>query len=530
MPARSSSGSGSAGHDPEPGTSVVETHISTVFLIGDRAYKLKKPVKTGFLDFSDEASRLQACVSEVEVNRRFSPDVYLGVCDVIGPDGRACDHLVAMKRMPLDRCLATLIGRGEVGVEHIEKLARHVAGMHASSDRSIDVARDATRDAIARRWRQNLEQMAPFAGRYFGADDLRLVEELCERFLVGRQDLFRERIDSQRIVDGHGDLKADDIYLLDDGPRILDAIEFDPRLRHLDVIDDAALLVMDLERRGAHHLGRAFLDEFLRSTNDAPPDSLIDHYIAYRAMVRAKVAAIRAEQGSPKAEAEARQLIRIAIEHLLAARVTLILVGGLPGSGKSTLAAGLAEACGYEVLDSDLVRKGLAGLRPADPAVAGYRQGIYSPAFTARTYEAMLAEARRKLALGVSVVISASWTDGALRRKAREMAAAASADLVGFRVAVPRGIARERLAEREMGAHPSDATAAILELMARDEVPWPEALTIDADRPVEGSIEQMLMAMTPVDAYSQLVVSRPPRHELTMGSTHPGPRHGAVRS
>lgn len=499
---------------------MVETHISTVFLIGDRAYKLKKPVKTGFLDFSDEPSRLQACAREVEVNRRFSPDVYLGVCDVLGVDGLVCDHLVCMKRMPHDRCLATLVGRREVGIEQMRQLARHVAGLHASSSRSHYVSRDATRDALRRRWTQNVEQMLPFVGRYFEAEDLDLVQRLSERFLSGREGLFRERISSLRIVDGHGDLKADDIYLLDDGPRILDAIEFDPRLRHLDVIDDAAMLVMDLERQGAQDLGRAFQAEFLRSSDDDPPASLIDHYIAYRAIVRAKVAAIRAEQGSQEAEADARQLMGIAIEHLLAARVMLVLVGGLPGSGKSTLAGRLGEACGYEVFDSDVFRKELAGLRSTDSAAAGYREGIYSTAFTTRTYEAMLAEARGKLARGVSVVVSASWTDGGLRREARELAAAASAELIGFRVSVPRTVAKARLAQRQLAPHPSDATFAISELMARDEDPWPEAVPIDAQGTIDGSIEQMLMAMTTIDELSQIV---------TFGSRHPEPLDAATR-
>jgi hypothetical protein len=234
------------------------------------------------------------------------------------------------------------------------------------------------------------------------------VRGLTHRFLDGREALFKQRVDDGCAVDGHGDLMTDDVFCLDDGPRALDCLEFDDRLRFLDRLDDACFLAMDLERLDAPELGAHFLSWFAEFSGDPAPPSLVHHYIAYRAFVRAKVAGLRADQGAPAA-VEARRLADLARRHLEAGAVALILVGGAPGTGKTTVAGALADRLGMVVLSSDRIRKELAGLDPETAAASALHSGIYDTTHTARTYAEMLRRARLLLELGESVVLDASW-------------------------------------------------------------------------------------------------------------------------
>ena len=225
---------------------LVETHSAVVFFVGDRAYKLKKPVDLGFLDFSDRSVREAVCHREVELNRRLSPDVYLGVADVHGPDGELCDHLVVMRRMPADRRLSTLVTAGVPVDDDLWQLAHLLATFHAKAERSAAADAAAAIDALAGRWADNtkvLRAHADAVGLDRGA--VERAQALVDRYLAGRRELFDTRITEGRAVDGHGDLMADDIFCLDDGPRVLDCIEFDDRYRLGDTLADVAFLAMD---------------------------------------------------------------------------------------------------------------------------------------------------------------------------------------------------------------------------------------------------------------------------------------------
>jgi predicted kinase len=305
------------------------------------------------------------------------------------------------------------------------------------------------------------------------------LQALADRYLDGRGPLLEGRVAHGRAVDGHGDLLADDIFCLEDGPRVLDCIEFDDGLRLGDGLADAAFLAMDLERLGRPELGLRFLAAYQEHAGDRWPASLAHHLVAYRAQVRAKVTAIRAAQGDPDAAAEARRLLELAATHLEAARVRLVLVGGLPGTGKSTLSAGLGEALTAPVLRSDELRKERAGLDPAAPAPAAFGEGLYAPASTVATYELLLGRAELALAHGETVVLDASWTSAEWRTRARALADSSSADLVEIRCEAPADLAAQRLAKRaRRGGDPSDATPEIAVAMASRSEPWPEATTI----------------------------------------------------
>jgi aminoglycoside phosphotransferase family enzyme/predicted kinase len=473
---------------------LAETHSAVVFFHGDRAYKVKKPVDLGFLDFRSVESRRAACEEEVRLNRRMTPDVYLGVSEVMDVAGEPCDYLVVMRRMPGDRRLSHLVDEGVNVDEPLRLVARQLAVLHGSSERS-DAADEAAGVAATRsRWAANTDALLPYAGgRLLGDLTVGTVDGLAARYLEGRAALFEERVAAGRAVDGHGDLLADDIFCLDDGPRVLDCLDFDQRLRQGDGLADAAFLAMDLERLGRPDLGLRFLAAYREFTDDTWPASLAHHQIAYRAQVRAKVGAIASSQGDEHAGQVARQVLGIALHHLEVGRVRLVVVGGLPGTGKSTLAIGIADHFDATVFRSDEIRKELAGLTPSTPAPASYGAGLYSAGATAATYDAMLSRAATALAHGESVVLDASWTDPEWRARARAVGGDTVADMVELECRAPAALAVERIRRRQIaGGDPSDATPEIAAAMAAETAPWPTAVSIDTSQAIENTLAHAL--------------------------------------
>lgn len=493
----SSSGRRSGRLGPEDWTGLpartAETHISVLFFVGDRVYKLKKPVSTGFLDFSTREARAADCLREVDLNRRLAPDVYLGVADICAPGGEPVDHLVVMRRLPDERRLGSLVRDGRDVTPCLRQVAHAVATFHAAAPRSAEIAASATVEAVRRRWQDNLAEMEPFVGPVLDPGTSTRVEELAIRYLAGRRPLFDRRLAAGRACDGHGDLQAEDVFCLEDGPRILDCIEFDDQLRYGDVLADVAFLAMDLERLGALGAAETFLSAYRELSGDTFTSSLADHYWAYRALVRTKVACLRHAQGARDARTEAVGLLDLCRTHLERARVRLVLVGGLPGTGKSTLAAAVADARGWTVLRSDEVRKERAGLETAGRASAAYGEGLYDPARKDETYRELLDRARVALGLGEPVVLDASWTDERWRRVAGEVAGATAAELVEIRCTAPAGVAAERLVRRaRTGGDPSDADPEVARAMAAAADPWPTALEVDTSGPPEESLARAL--------------------------------------
>ncbi|MBO2455186.1 AAA family ATPase [Actinomadura barringtoniae] len=480
---------------PDVSAAVSETHTGVVFFVGDRAYKLKKPVSLGFLDFGTREARERACHRELELNRRFSPDVYLDVADVHDSSGRPRDHLVVMRRMPSGRRLSTLVASQVAVDDALRAVARQLAAWHARAPRNAEISAEGTRDALLSRWAASFDQVRPFHDRPLSSTGAREIERLVRAFLAGREPLFDARIADGRVIDGHGDLMADDIFVLDDGPRVLDCLEFDDKLRYLDGLDDASFLAMDLERLAAPTLARRFIRWYSEYAADPAPLSLRHHYVAYRAFVRAKVACLRHGQGDPAASAEAAALADVALRHLRAGEVTLVLVGGLPGVGKSTLAGALAEQLGWALISSDRLRKESAGIPPEHAAAAPFGTGLYDQPSTSRTYATLLDHARRLLARGESVVLDASWTDRLHREAAEALATDLHATLVQLRCEAPADVAAQRLRTRPRGY--SDADHAVAAAMAGRADAWPEASTIDTDRPVEESLDSAVALVRP---------------------------------
>ncbi len=429
---------------------VAETHTGLVVLAGDLAYKIKKPVVTDFLDFSGVAQRERACAHEVALNRRLAPDSYLGVGHFEAP-GAAPEPVIVMRRYPDERRLATMVRSGADVTGHLDAIARVLARFHADAERGPAIDAQARVDAVVARWSENLDELAGYATAGNCALDPQIVADvraLVNDFVAGRAVLFAGRITGRRIVDGHADLLADDIFCLPDGPVLLDCLEFDDRLRYVDVVDDAAFLAMDLEFGGREDLADHFMTRYLHLTGDDAPASLRHFYTAYRAGVRAKVDCVRVTQGNPAAAEDARRHLDIALAHLRRGVVRLIMVGGGPGSGKTTLARALAEHLGAQVISTDDIRVEMVGSGEitGEPGVLG--EGLYSPENVDAVYGAVLRHAHLALCEGRTVILDGTWAHERHRVHAREMAAGASAELTELACAASLDAAVSRIRTR----------------------------------------------------------------------------------
>ena len=483
---------------PPPPAAVAETHISTVLFDGDLAIKRYKPVRTGFLDHTTVEGRRRDCEREVALNRRLAPDVYLGVAEVRGPDGEVCDHLVLMRRLDPARRLATLARSGG-GRDEVVAVARVMATFHAGADRSPAIDAVATPQALRGRWEADLAELRATSTGAACEEMLAELGELADRGLRARRPMLEARIAGGHVVDGQGDLLADDIFCLDDGPRILDCLAFADELRRGDVAADLAFLAMDLEHLGRPDLAATLWSSYGDAAGEHPPPALIDLCVAQRSVVRAKVHALRADQlgrGDPAhrdEEAAVDEFLDLALDHLRRAEPRVVLVGGSPGTGKSTLARGIGERTGWTVVRSDEVRRSLldreGGSATAHPPEA-VEQGRYAPDVTARVYDELRRRGLEVVGSGGSVVLDASWRTAADRRALTEAAAAAGARVISFRCVAPAEVGRERVARRlARGTDASEATPEVADWMAAHFEVWPGAVVIDTTGPKQASLD-----------------------------------------
>jgi uncharacterized protein len=323
---------------PPATVDVRETHISWVFLAGDRAYKLKKPVVLDFLDYGTAARRRAMCREEVRLNRRLAPDVYLGVLGVAATaegieltsedDPRAFDFVVEMRRYDERQTVAASLSHGSLTPQDVEAVGRRLAAFH--SEARVIVA-DAPVIKAERHFERNLHELFQSLDQPHDLDRVLALERFAHAFVAARSDTFRCRASNGRVREGHGDLRADHV-LVNGDVRIVDCVEFGPGLRELDVADDLAFLVFDLTARGAELAGDLLVQAYREAGGDPGDDSLIAFYGAYRALVRAKVALIRAAQHRAASDEhraardEGRALIEVAERFAWRARLPLVIV------------------------------------------------------------------------------------------------------------------------------------------------------------------------------------------------------------
>ncbi|RMI33720.1 hypothetical protein EBN03_10725 [Nocardia stercoris] len=469
--------------EAEPFAVLHETHSGVVVLYGDRAYKTKRPVVTDFLDFGTPERRERAIARELELNRRLAPDVYLGVGHFQPPGGGPAEPVLVMRRLPDQARLTRLLTDPMATDAALDGLVRLLAEFHDTAARSDRISGAATLAAVRARWRSVLHGLTrpPLA-----PDTVARAEELADRFLDGRGPLFEQRIAEGRIVDGHGDLRAGDIFVVPDGFRVIDCLDFDDELRHVDRIDDIAFLAMDLEFEGASWAATELARDYRTHTADPAPMSLWHFYIAYRAAVRAKVNCLRHAQGDPRAADHAVRHVEIALDHLQSATIRIALVGGLPGTGKSTIAAALAEATGATVLSTDRIRAELRATGVITGASGNFGEGAYTRSAVDRVYQELLDRAREHLGQGRSIVLDATWSGAYHREQALRLAAETATEPIEIRCAAPTSVTSARITARSGGD--SEATPAIASALASVADPWPAASVLDTTHPVADNV------------------------------------------
>ena len=499
---------------PVDGVQLIQTHISYVLLAGEHVYKIKKPVDFGFLDYSTLGKRRYYCRQEVLLNSRLCADTYLGVSHIRERDGRVridgpgrlIDYAVHMRRLPADRMMDRLLAEGAVTVAMVHRVAEHLVTFHRDAETNPRMARYGDW-AIRYNWRENVEQWTPYIGRVLSTEEDRVLRAYGEAFYARKAELLRRRVGELRIKRVHADLRSDAVCFVD-GVCIFDCVEFNRRINVLDVARDVGFLAMDLDYRGRGDLAQAFVDRYVEMSGDTGLREIVDFYAAYSACVRGKVEAFLLDQPEV-AQAQKRRAARAARRYFeLACRYAetlppamLIITCGFTATGKSSLARRLGELAGIDVVTSDVVRKGLAGLAPSEHRFEPFRAGIYSPEFTVRTYEALLAEGRERLREGRSVILDASFLRREQRRAAIRLAGEEGAQFACLTLRASDDAVRRRLARRlREGGDPSDARWEIYAAQKRrfqrpSEVPPGRLIAVDAEQPPAREARAVLRAL-----------------------------------
>ncbi|HEX2103630.1 MAG TPA: AAA family ATPase, partial [Solirubrobacteraceae bacterium] len=401
--------SGAAPADVE----VRETAISMVFLVGARAYKVKKRVRLPYLDYTDPEVRRALCEEEVRLNRRLAPDAYLGVRGLVPADGGlrladpddrdAVEWAVEMRRLPADRTMAALLDAGRLSLDDARRVGARIAAFHDTAEAP---ERPPGPGAVKRPSDENFQTLLDL--ELSPAERRRAVAgaRFADAFLAARRDELHARAAGGRVRDGHGDLRLEHVLLVDREVLAYDCVEFDPDLRRIDVAADVAFLVMELEARGGGDLADALLAGYRVAGGDPGGDALVHFYAAYRAWVRAKVAYLAGQRPAPLLAAAERLRWR--------ARTPLVIaICGVTASGKSTIARRVADASGLPVLSSDRVRKELAGV----PATARAPATAYGRRAGERTYAELGARARACVRDRGGVVVDATFRRSGERRR-----------------------------------------------------------------------------------------------------------------
>lgn len=470
------------------GLTLIETHISWVFLGADDVYKVKKPVKLGFLDFSHVEDRKRLCETEVRLNRRFSTNVYRGVLPVtVERDGRhriagkgdVVDWAVHMERLPAADAADARLAAGTLRRDDVLAIADAVAAFHGRISAAPEVAEYGSVEAIRRNVEDNFAETADVLGDYLSEREARAIVDYQRGFLDRHGDRLEARVAAGRIKDGHGDLRLEHVYMRPAGIEIIDCIEFNDRFRYADVCADVAFLSMDLLEHERQGLSETLLARYAMVADDYDLYGVVDFYESYRAYVRGKVASIVASDENATPDARARAAAQARRYLLLAeacaqpplAPPVVVAVGGLIASGKSSLAARLSERLSAPAVEADRTRKSLAGVAATTKLGGEAFSDAYSEERTQAVYDELLRRAEVVVSSGRSVVIDASFRSQRHRLAVADMAKRHGLPCLFVECWVPREEAMARLAKREQGPATSDGRREIYDAFAADYEP-----------------------------------------------------------
>lgn len=454
-----------------------ETHANWVLLTGPYAYKVKKPVNYGFLDFSTLEKRRHYCEEEVRLNRRLAPELYEGVVPItgtpdeprLGGEGEPFEYAVKITQFDPGQRLDHVLERGELTAAHIDAMAEEIARFH----NEVPVAHAASEYGSPQRLQHavedNFRDIRPTLDEADGARVDRIQVWSESRFQALRAQLEARR-EAGWIRECHGDLHLANMVLWEDRVRIFDCLEFNDALRWIDTASEAAFLIMDLQRRGRPDLAARWRTLYFEWLGDYDAVPLLPYYQAYRAMVRAKVASLTAQQPGLTEEererqrAEAGTLARLAASYQEAGDPRVIITHGVSGSGKSTVGLGLLEQLGAWRIRSDVERKRLFGLDPLARATDEVGEGIYRYEASRKTYQRLAQLARKLLDCGQPVLVDAAFLERDMRDLLRHVAVLHEVPFTILHTTAAREVLGQRVQQRaESGRDVSDANLNVLE-------------------------------------------------------------------
>ncbi len=494
---------------PADSLEVLETHISWVILAGEYAYKFKKPVNFGFLDFSTLQKRHFYCQEELRLNRRFARQLYLDVVCITGSvtkpvlngSGEPLEYAVKMRRFSQDCLLGKLAADRRLLPGHIDELAALLAGIHGTVDRAGEATEFGSADGIHHWVMENFVHIRSALRPDVINARLAMLENWCQQEFNAVRDDLELRRRNGFVRECHGDLHLGNLALVDGRITPFDCIEFNPQLRWIDVMSEAAFLMMDLLDRGYAELAYRFLNAYLQHTGDYAGLRVLRYYLVYRALVRAKVAALRFAQSSLHPDSSTGDLaeydgyIGLAANWAATPRPCMVIMHGVSGSGKSWYARQLAEKLGAIQLRSDIERKRLYGYRADANTGSDVQAGIYSQAASEKTYAQLARLAGSVLAGDLPVIVDAAFLKQGERQHFQQLAKSLGVPFAILHVEADEPVLIARIARRrQLGNDPSEAGVDVMKSQLATQEPL-LASEMDDVLPIETTAADSLDAL-----------------------------------
>jgi aminoglycoside phosphotransferase family enzyme/predicted kinase len=447
---------------------VLQTHISYVFLAGDFAFKVKKPVDFGFLDFSTLEKRRFYCEEELRLNQRLCPELYLEVIPItrhnqsveLNGAGEVVDYAVKMQRFPQERIMTNVLQHESIGSDVIEHICSTLVNFYNSYPSTPEITQYGGVEAVKQNINENFEQTQSKIDITIPQKTFEKIQNINNHFFTAKAGVFHKRQKGGFIHDCHGDLHSGNIVLTD-SVQIFDCIEFNKRFRFCDVASDIGFLAMDLDFLNHPFLSSHLIHCYVQQSDDSDIFSVLNFYKCYRAYVRGKVAGFQlddphiSKKNKDKAIDTAQAYFRLSQYYsrlmeieLLQKKPVLILVAGLTGTGKSTLARKLAIDYTAELVNTDVVRKEMAGIDKYEPHRDAFNTGLYDPKNIDHTYKQVIEKAQSILTQGHSVVIDATFVYNRHRTRAITLAQHLHIPLLVIQCTCKPTIVKQRLEKR----------------------------------------------------------------------------------
>ncbi|MDJ0536043.1 MAG: AAA family ATPase [Xenococcaceae cyanobacterium MO_207.B15] len=449
---------------------LVQTHVSYVLLTGDYAYKLKKSVNFGFLDYSTLEKRKHFLDAEISLNSAIAAELYLEVLPItqegekfiLNGSGEPVAYTLKMRQFPQENLFINLFDAGKLSIQKMEELGKIVAEFHKNAVTNEYISSFGKVEKIRQAFDENYAQTQGYIGRAQTQEQLTATQAYTDNFFAEREDLFNSRINNNKIKECHGDLHLKNICLWQDKIQLFDRIEFNEPFRFVDVIYDVAFAMMDLEAKGKQDFANAFLNTYLEETGDWEGLPLLPLYLSRQAYVRAKVTSFLLDDPAipetvkQEASQTATNYYKQAWEYTQRKSGKLMLMSGLSGSGKTTVAKTIARNTGAIHIRSDAVRKHIAGIA----LEATGSDTIYTPQMNQKTYERLLELGVMLVQEGFTVILDAKYDRIDYRHKVIDAIKLHNISLQIIHCTAPLEVLRDRLNQRSGDI--SDATADLL--------------------------------------------------------------------